>query len=94
MARGNRSDARINFRLPAALKNVVEEAAAALGQSVSDYAISTLVTNSRIVLQQSQLTTMSSHDREIFMALLDDAGAKPNKALAAAAKRYNKWRTQ
>ncbi len=42
MATGGR-DARLNFRLSADLKEVIEEAAASLGQSVSDFAVSTLV---------------------------------------------------
>jgi uncharacterized protein (DUF1778 family) len=37
MATGAR-DARLNFRLPTDLKEVIEEAAATLGQSVSDEA--------------------------------------------------------
>ena len=36
------NDARLNFRLPADLKQTIEEAAARLGQSVTDFAVSTL----------------------------------------------------
>ena len=38
-----KSDARLNFRLPVELKATIERAAAQLGQSVSDFAVSTLV---------------------------------------------------
>jgi uncharacterized protein (DUF1778 family) len=84
------SDARLNFRLSSDLKILIEEAAAALGQSVSDYAVSTLVRNARTVLQQTQVTELSNRDRDLFLALLDDTDAKPNKALSDAAKLYKK----
>ncbi len=35
-------DARLNFRLPAEIKQDIEDAAACLGQSVTDFAVSTL----------------------------------------------------
>jgi uncharacterized protein (DUF1778 family) len=85
-----KSDARLNFRLPGDLKTIIEEAASQLGQSVSDYAVSTLVRNAREVLQQSNATEMTNRDRDRFLALLDDAGAKPNPALKAAAAKYKK----
>ena len=89
MATGAR-DARLNFRLPADLKEVIEEAAASLGQSVSDFAVSTLVQQARSVIEQQHITTLSNRDRDRFIALLDDAEARPNAALVKAAKRYKK----
>lgn len=85
-----KNDARLNFRLPDNLKSIIEEAASQLGQSVSDYAVSTLVRNAREVLQQSQTTNLTNRDRDVFLALLDDAGAKPNQALKAAVAKYKK----
>jgi uncharacterized protein (DUF1778 family) len=73
MSTSSPNDARLNFRLSSELKAVIEEAATALGQTVSDYAISTLVENSQAVLQQSQTTVLSSRHRKAFMAMLDDA---------------------
>jgi uncharacterized protein (DUF1778 family) len=87
MATGAR-DARLNFRLPSDLKEVIEEAAASLGQSVSDFAVSTLVHQARSVIEQRDVTTLSDRDRDRFIALLDDAEARPNAALVKAAKRY------
>jgi uncharacterized protein (DUF1778 family) len=83
-------EARLNFRLPNDLKEVIEEAATAMGQSVSDFAIATLIKSSQAVLKQSQTTVLSNRDRKTFMALLDDSDAKPNRALTEAAKRYKK----
>ncbi len=89
MATGAR-DARLNFRLPSDLKEVIEEAAASLGQSVSDFAVSTLVQQARSVIEQQHFTILSNRDRDRFIALLDDAEARPNAALVKAAKRYKK----
>jgi uncharacterized protein (DUF1778 family) len=88
MSTENTKEARLNFRLSSDLKEVIEEAATAMGQSVSDYAIATLVRNSQAVLQQSQTTALSNRDRKTFMTLLDESDAKPNRRLAQAAKRY------
>ena len=89
MATGAR-DARLNFRLPSDLKEVIEEAAASLGQSVSDFAVSTLVHQARSVIEQRNVTALSDRDRDRFIALLEDAEARPNAALVKAAKRYKR----
>jgi uncharacterized protein (DUF1778 family) len=89
MATGTR-EARLNFRLPLDLKEVIEEAAASLGQSVSDFAVSTLVRQARSVIDQRNVTVLSGRDRDRFIALLDATDARPNAALAKAAKRYKK----
>ncbi len=83
-------DARLNFRLPTDLKEVIEEAAATLGQSVSDFAVSTLVRQDRTIIEQINVTVLGDRDRDRFIALLDDAEARPNPALLKAAKRYKK----
>jgi uncharacterized protein (DUF1778 family) len=90
MALETRSEARLNFRLPVQLKEVIEEAAAALGQSVSDFAVATLVQTARTVIQQRTTTELTSRDRDRFLALLDDTSARPTRALSAAAARYKK----
>jgi uncharacterized protein (DUF1778 family) len=85
-----RSDARINFRLSSDLKQTIEDAAAEMGQSVSDFAISTLVHTARQILHDQQATRLSARDRKLFAALLDDERSRPNAALVKAAKRYRK----
>lgn len=84
------SDARINFRLSSELKQTIEDAAAQMGQSISDFAVSTLVQTARKILHEQQVTRLSERDRERFVALLDDESTKPNEALVKAAKRYKK----
>ncbi len=88
MPAATKSKARLNFRLPAHLKNVIEEAAAHLGQSVSDFAVATLVQKARTVISESNVTKLSRRDRDRFLAMLDDESAKPNKALLDAVKHY------
>ncbi|MBU6238635.1 MAG: DUF1778 domain-containing protein [Planctomycetes bacterium] len=85
-----KNDARINFRLSSELKKTIEDAAAELGQSVSDFAVATLVQVARRVLHDQQQTRLSDRDRNRFVAMLDDESSKPNAALQKAARRYKK----
>ncbi len=85
-----KSDARLNFRLSNESKQTIEEAASLTGQTVSDFAVSVLLGNARKVIQEHDTTVLTHRDRNLVMALLDQTDAKPNKALAAAARRYKK----
>lgn len=85
-----RSDARLNFRLNGELKKLIEDAAAQTGQTVSDFAISTLVDSARRVLREHEVTRLSNRDREVFAAMMDNPTTEPNEALKRAAKRYKK----
>jgi uncharacterized protein (DUF1778 family) len=84
------SDARLNFRLSAELKQTIEQAAALTGQTVSDFAVSTLVQSARLLIQEHDRTELSNRDRDRFVALLEDPKARPNRALSDAARRYKK----
>ncbi len=90
MASDARNDARLDFRLPSELKQAIEEAATHLGQSVSDFAVSTLVQAARTVIERQSVTRLSRKDRDAFLAILNDTDAKPNRALVEAARRYKK----
>lgn len=90
MTTTTRNDARINVRISSDLKHTIEEAAAALGQSVSEFTISTVVREARQVLKESKVTCLSNRDRDLFLKMLDDVDRKPNAALKAAANRYRK----
>jgi uncharacterized protein (DUF1778 family) len=86
----NSQSARLNFRLAPEHKRAIEEAAAALGQSVSDFAVAALVQSAHKVMEEESVTKLSRRDREVFLALLDDKSARPTKALRDAVKRYKK----
>ena len=82
-----RNGARINFRLPQVSKELIERAAAARGQSISDFATSTLVQFAQQVLDEQNRLSLSNRDRDAFLAALhSDQG--PNQALSQAAERY------
>lgn len=85
-----KSDVQLNLRLSDELKKTIEEAAAAMGQTISDFAISTLVQASRKVLHGQQLARLSARDRELLAAMLDDTSTKPKRALVDAAARYRR----
>ena len=81
-------DARIDVRLPAAVKATIERAAASLGQSVSDFAVGVLSQAAHDINYRQQVTELSNRDRDLFLALLDADDARPNAALLKAAERY------
>ena len=84
----DKHDARLNFRLGSELKQTIEQAAAELGQTVSEFAVSTLVRQAQEVIQQSQQTRLSNRDRRRFLEALEDVDAQPNEALISAATKY------
>ena len=90
MSTNSRSDARLNFRLPTDVKSVIEQAAGYLGQSVSEFAVSSLVRSAHHVIEQHDRTELSRKDRDIFLAMLDDVDAVPNADLARAAEQYKR----
>ena len=85
-----KNDARINVRLSSDLKQTVEEAAAALGQSVSEFTVSAVVREARDVLEDAQITRLTKRDRDAFLAALNAKDLRPNDALKKAARRYKK----
>ena len=89
--KNQKSDTRLDFRLNRQVKEVIEQAAAVSGQSVSDFAVSALYRTAKEVLEREQTTRLSNHDRDVFLAMLD-SDAKPNEALKRAAKRYKSRR--
>lgn len=81
MASLTRNDARINVRLPSELKHTIEDedAASALGQTVSDFAISTVVREAQVTLRvtlgfsccdRNQLTVLAGRGECGFHHLL------------------------
>lgn len=85
-----KSQARLNFRLSGELKKIIEDAAAEMGQSVSDFAVSTLVESARKILHEQSATRLSERDRQRFAQMLDDPSSEPNEALVKAARRYKR----
>jgi uncharacterized protein (DUF1778 family) len=82
------NDPRLSLRLPSELKQIIKEAAALTGQSVGNFATSTLLRTARKVIEQQDVTRLSNRDRDVFVSLLDEKEVRPNKALMTAARRY------
>lgn len=85
-----RNQARLNVRLPGELKRTIEEAAAVLGQTVSEFTVSAAVREARHVILDARVTQLSNRDRDAFLSSLDAADSKPNDALEKAARRYKR----
>ena len=82
---------RLNFRLDHKHKALIERAAAALGQSLTEFALSHLVRDAQNVIREQETTLLSDRDRQVFLSVL--AGdTPPNAALRQAAKTYRQQR--
>jgi uncharacterized protein (DUF1778 family) len=82
---------RLDVRLLPADKNLVEQAAAVQGQSVSAFTVATLREKAQEVLAKAQATLLTRRDLERFSKILDSEEA-PNAALRAAARRLKRAR--
>jgi uncharacterized protein (DUF1778 family) len=83
-------EARLDFRLTRDVKRTIEQAAAVRGQSLTDFALSTLYEKAKRVLEEESMRSLSNRDRDIFLQMLDDTTRKPNQALRRAAARYKR----
>jgi uncharacterized protein (DUF1778 family) len=84
-----KNDDRLDFRLDSEAKRVIEQAAALSGQTVKQFAVSTLVQSAEEVLERRRTIHLSNRDRDLFLALLD-ADEGPNQALREAAERFKR----
>ena len=91
MANASDVSFQIEFRLPVNLKQLVEEAAVLRGQSLGDFALSTVLENAQRVIQQHRVPTLTERDRDIFLGLLDDESLQPSDALIESAELYKQW---
>ena len=82
---------RLDMRLDAQNKKLLEQAAAVQGQTVSSFAVAALVEKARDVLARHQTTQLTQRDMKQFARLLR-ADEAPNSALRAAARRLKRSR--
>ncbi len=87
----NPQSARLDFRLSPEHKALIERAASAQGQTVSSFAIATLLKAAAETFQNQTTRKLAGRDAETFLAKLADPG-EPNAALKAAAERYKSRR--
>lgn len=81
------TEAKINFRLEAQQKRLIEAAASLKGQTLTAFAVSTLIDSAQEIVERFGRTSLTDRDRDLFLALLD-ADDEPAPALAAAAAAY------
>jgi uncharacterized protein (DUF1778 family) len=81
------SNERLDFRLSAEHKEIIERAAAYAGESLTGYAISTLLDRSREIIGMHESVVLTARDRDVFLDLLDSPPA-PSEVLKDAAARY------
>jgi uncharacterized protein (DUF1778 family) len=78
---------RINFRLPAASKALIEQAAVVTGQSLTDFAKTSLLHCAQEALDAHNRIVLSQEDCAAFMAMLERE-SKPTAAMKRAIERY------
>jgi len=81
----SKTSARLDFRRNVDAKLLIEQAAAAKGPTVSDFAVATLVRSAEEVLERLERRRLSDRDRDRFLELLDSKD-EPNPALKRAAR--------
>lgn len=84
-----RKDERLNVRLSANVKHLVEQAAALSGQSLTDFASDALESAAGRVVNDARALRLSNDDFDRFVASLD-TDTKPNDAFLRAAERYRR----
>jgi uncharacterized protein (DUF1778 family) len=82
---------RLDFRVKPEHKSLIERAASVEGQTVTDFAVATLVRAAHETIERAALQALSARDSRIFLQMLA-SDAPPNAALKAAARRYKKMR--
>ena len=79
---------RLEIRIEPEHKRIIEQAAAASGQVVSQFVVSTTLRGARETLRDSEVTTLSGRDREAFLRILDRE-QPPVPALVEAFERHS-----
>ena len=73
--------ARVDFRMPEALKSEIEQAAALLGVSLTVFFAEAAVERARRVKAEHAATVLNDAERDAFLALMTSP-PEPNPALA------------
>lgn len=78
---------RMDFRLCRDHKALIEKAAAYSGESLTGFAVATLVGEARRIVREHETVALSARDRDRFLALLDNP-PRPSDSLRRAARRH------
>jgi uncharacterized protein (DUF1778 family) len=80
--------ARLSCRVSVRIKHRAEEAAALLGQSITDFTESALADKAQAVLERHERITLSDRDFDRFVAAIEEP-APPTQALKSAMADYH-----
>ena len=95
MAREKKQPAseRMDFRIDPEQKELIARAAMYSGETVTGYAVSTLVREARRVIREHEITVLSNADRDIFLRMLENP-PEPGEALRRAVQRHSELITR
>jgi len=82
-------DERINLRVSAVVKDVLQIAAESTGRSLTDFITFSAFSAAQQTIEDMEQLRLAKEDRAVFLDALSNPPA-PNNALAAAAARYQK----
>lgn len=82
-------NARLGVRLTNEQRELIEQAAGLLGQSVRDFAVSTMVREAQEVMARSVAIHLSKRDWDAFQAALDNP-PEPNAKLRKAMRDHDR----
>ncbi len=80
-------DARVDIRMSAENKALLEQAAAVMGQPLTSFILSSTIDRALDILDRQVITKLSARDMHRLYEILCDR-KKPNAALRRAAERY------
>ena len=81
--------ARLEFRVDPDAKGLIQQAAAFLGTSLTDFAAATLTDRAREVVESHTIIRLANEDRDAFLAAMDSP-PKPSDALKRAFDRHRR----
>ncbi|MBF0380253.1 MAG: DUF1778 domain-containing protein [Magnetococcales bacterium] len=82
------SQARIDLRIKADLKDLFTKAAQLTGTNLSSFIVASTMEKAKQVIKDQETLQLSNKDRDIFLNALENP-SKPNSRLQKAAKDYD-----
>lgn len=82
---------RLETRITAAQKELIERAASVQGQTVTDFVVSALQQAAQKTIEQSTVWSLSQEQQQTFLDALANPPA-PNETLRGARKRYEAYK--
>jgi len=88
MSTQGQRDTRLDLRLSADNKKLIEKAALMTGQSITTFVVSSTLERAQETLLEQERLLLTDRERDRVLEALDES-TPPNKALRDAARRFN-----